>query len=162
MQTTPQSQPGPSGALWRQDTYSPILNSGIQGAGGFAIPISVGSGSYSQDPVGGMYPSSPQIEYGGSSRPRHVRAGSDPILLARYSTPLPLPRGATIRSQHVSPPPAPEPTYPPLLPAKETPTADPTRSEALRRAEEEAKRKHEQELKDLELAMQLDRELNFS
>jgi hypothetical protein len=50
-----------------------------------------------------------------------------------------------------------------VLPSKEyKPSPDQPRVETLRVAEEEAKRKHEQELRDLELAMQLDRELNFS
>jgi hypothetical protein len=50
-----------------------------------------------------------------------------------------------------------------MLPSKEyMPSADPTRFEAHRRTEEEAKVKREQEIRDLELAMKLDRELNFS
>jgi predicted nucleic acid-binding protein len=42
------------------------------------------------------------------------------------------------------------------------PIPDRTRVEAQKRAEEEAARRREQELKDLELAMQLDRELNVA
>lgn len=153
-----QSQTGPSAAVWRQD--NPIFDTGAQGVGGFVFPIPVDD---SQDPLGGFHPPpQPQIRY---ARPTHIRAGSDPLLL-RYSTPLPLPPGAIHGTQPVAPTPTPEispPTYPPILPSKENQfSPDPSRFEALRRAEEDAKRKHEQEIRDLELAMQLDRELNLS
>lgn len=162
-----QNQNGPPGALWRQESYSTsIFDSGIQGVGGFAIPISVNAGP----PIQGYSSPPPQIGYGGNPRPTHVRSGSDPALLTRYSSPLPLPPGATTRPQPVALAPAFTPTpeiapssYPPVLPSKEyKPSPDQPRVETLRVAEEEAKRKHEQELRDLELAMQLDRELNFS
>jgi len=81
--------------------------------------------------------------------------------LVRYHTPLPLPPGSVKESppppaaalapaQVFSPPPAVTPMHAP----------DTTRVEALRRVEEDAARRKEQELKDLELAMELDRELN--
>jgi len=150
--TPPQNQPGPS-AHWRKDSYSTsLMDPSAQGAGGFMMPI--------QDPLGGMYPSSPQLGYGGSQRPTHIRAGSDPILRARYSTPLPLPPGARPPTHPVAPaPPSEIPpfSYPPMLPSK--PAPDPKR---IGTHEDEANRKREQEIKDLELAMKLDRELNFS
>lgn len=180
-QTSPHIQTGPSAALWRQDGYStPILDSGIQGTGGFAIPISGNSGPQVQDPRSGMYSSPPPFGYGRNSRPTHLRAGSDPLLIARYSTPLPLPPGVTPRTHPVAPAPIPAPVsvpipapipapeippviVPPVLPPRENKASpDSTRYEVLKRAEEEAKKKHDQELRDLELAMQLDRELNFS
>lgn len=73
----------------------------------------------------------------------------DPYLQARYQTPLPLPpgSGSPPRSRH-------------SLPRESTP--DPSRLEALRRAEEEVARRKQQEDKDLELALQLDRELNLA
>ena len=163
-QTPPQNQSG----HWRQDSYSnPMLDPSVQGAGGFVIPISMNTGSHVQDPLGGMYPPSPQIGYGEFSRPTHVRAGSDPILRARYSTPLPLPPGASPRAQPVVQPVAPTDippsSFPPMLPAKANkPSPDLTRFEPRKHAEEEANRKRAQEIRDLELAMQLDRELNFS
>jgi len=75
----------------------------------------------------------------------------DPYLQARYQTPLPLPPGHSDNQSHsrqsssqqvrrVSP--------------------DRVRIEAIRLAEEEAARRKEQADKDLELALQLDRELN--
>jgi len=42
-----------------------------------------------------------------------------------------------------------------------TPLPNDTHLEALKRAEDEAKHRREQELKDLELAMELDRQLNM-
>lgn len=73
----------------------------------------------------------------------------NPYLQTRYQTPLPLPPGSG------SPP-----RGRPSLPRESTP--DPSRLEALRRAEEEAAKRKQQEEKDLELALQLDRELNLA
>ena len=88
--------------------------------------------------------------------------------LARYQSPLPLPPGSIKES--------PLPPFPPLPPMIATlsqvsssppevvalpPVPDATRVEALRKVEQAASWRKEQELKDLELAMQLDRELNL-
>jgi hypothetical protein len=73
----------------------------------------------------------------------------DPYLQVRYQTPLPLPPGST------SPPRGRQ-----YLPRQNIP--DSSRVEAIRLAEEEAARRKEQEDKDLELALQLDRELNLA
>ncbi|PPQ77139.1 hypothetical protein CVT25_010834 [Psilocybe cyanescens] len=103
----------------------------------------------------------------------------DPYLQARYQSPLPLPPGASSStsaapSRPAPPTPAasaavltPAPAAPvtrvPTPPTKvSTPGPDRARVEALRRVEEEASRRREQELKDLELAMQLDRDLNLA
>ncbi|PPQ96243.1 hypothetical protein CVT26_005570 [Gymnopilus dilepis] len=77
--------------------------------------------------------------------------GGDPYLQARYQTPLPLPAEASSgrRSSSSSPP------------QSTTPIPTGAHFEALKRAEDEAKRRREQELKDLELAMELDRQLNM-
>jgi hypothetical protein len=89
----------------------------------------------------------------------------DPYHLARYQTPLPLPP----RSIKESPLPPPLPTIatplqvsssPPEVVAP-APVPDTTRVEALRKIEQAAAWRKEQELKDMELAMQLDRELNL-
>ena len=91
----------------------------------------------------------------------------DPHQLARYQTPLPLPPGFIKESPlpPLPPPPtiatpSPVSTSPPevVVPA---PVPDTTRVEALRKVEQAAAWRKEQELKDLELAMQLDRELNL-
>ncbi|KAF8640239.1 hypothetical protein AX16_010135 [Volvariella volvacea WC 439] len=93
----------------------------------------------------------------------------DPYLFARYQTPLPLPPGATSTSpprteQRAVTPPKPwdsaPPNYPPRQP-EHKPTIDENRLLAHRYAEEEAARRKAQEDKDLELALQLDRELNL-
>ena len=92
----------------------------------------------------------------------------DPYHLARYQTPLPLPPGSTKESPlpPLPPPPqtittpSPVSSSPPEVVAP-TPVPDTTRVEALRKAEQAAAWRKEQELKDLELAMQLDRELNL-
>lgn len=97
----------------------------------------------------------------------------DPYHLARYRTPLPLPPGSAKESPLPPLPPPPPPPPPPLIaiPAQvsssppvavaRTPVPDKVRVEALRKAEQDAAWRKEQELKDLELAMQLDRELNL-
>ncbi|KAH9481480.1 hypothetical protein JR316_0006007 [Psilocybe cubensis] len=116
-------------------------------------------------------------------RPTHRVSSSreeqfDPYLQARYQSPLPLPPGVSASSSSIAPtrpaPPTPAPTTTAPAPAPSTrvptpppktdvtPGPDKRRLEALRRAEEEAARRREQELKDLELAMQLDRELNLT
>lgn len=98
----------------------------------------------------------------------------EPHLQARYQSPLPLPPppdhlvASAVQPQH----PASQdsmleasrnhiytkaPTPPPKVVA---PSLDQSRLDALRRAEEEASRRRAQELKDMELALQLDRELN--
>ncbi len=104
---------------------------------------------------------SPQQVGYGIGRSTHVRTNSGPALISRYSTPLPLPPGASLRTAQsvapVSEAPAP---YVPMLPPKEkTPSPDGVRVQTLRR---EAKQRHEQELRDLEVARQLDRELNMT
>ncbi|KXN81325.1 Ingression protein fic1 [Leucoagaricus sp. SymC.cos] len=72
----------------------------------------------------------------------------DPYLTARYQSPLPLPSDATLRFGS-----SPRDRPPQASPA-------PDRLEALKRAEEDAARRKEQEEKDLELALQLDKALN--
>lgn len=100
------------------------------------------------------------------------REDADPYLQTRYQTPLPLPPGAVRSTATETPTPAPQPQQvqvshatpvyaPPPPPKTPTPTVDKSRLEVLRRVEDEAARRHEQELKDLELAMQLDREFNL-
>lgn len=111
----------------------------------------------------------------------------DPYLMARYQTPLPLPPGSESPPRgrrDVSPPPQhparqePVPIArhsPPILPRRHSPPIsqqkhsppppkktqeDTARIEALRRAENELKRRKEQEEKDLELARDLDRQRN--
>ena len=88
--------------------------------------------------------------------------------LARYQTPLPLPPGS-IKETPLPPLPPPPPTIatpsqvspsPPVVVAP-APVPDTTRVEALRKIEQVVAWRREQELKDLELAMQLDRELNL-
>lgn len=93
----------------------------------------------------------------------------DPYHLTRYQTPLPLPPGS-VKEGPLPPLPLPPPP-PPVTPAQvsssppvavtRSPVPDTARVEALRKVEQDATRRKEQELKDLELAMQLDRELNL-
>lgn len=74
---------------------------------------------------------------------------SDPYgqhLPTRYQTPLPLPQRSRLAGRAFS----------------ATVGQDVARLETLRRAEEEAAQRRQQELKDLELALQLDRELNLT
>lgn len=73
----------------------------------------------------------------------------DPYLEARYQNPLPLPS----RTE-------PKPMLGLSRDRQPELKPDTDRVEALKRAEEEAARKREQEQRDLELALQLDRELN--
>ena len=92
----------------------------------------------------------------------------DPYHLARYQSPLPLPPGSIKESPLPPVPPVPPtiatPSQVSLSPPKVValpPVPDATRVEALRKVEQAASWRKEQELKDLELAMQLDRELNL-
>lgn len=74
----------------------------------------------------------------------------DPYLLARYQTPLPLPlESDTGRGQAQLP-----------TSSRDRIAPNANRVEAIRSAEEEAARRKEQTDRDLELALQLDRELN--
>jgi len=99
---------------------------------------------------------------------RHGEQAIDLYHLARYQTPLPLPPGSTKESSLPPLPPLP-PTIatpsrvsssPPEAVAL-TPVPDASRVEALRKVEQATSWRKQQELKDLELAMQLDRELNL-
>ena len=143
---------------WRHDAYnSPIVESGIHGAGGFAVMSPL---QETRSP--GRYSPPQQAGYG-IGRPTHLRGNSDPSLIARYSSPLPLPPGAHPRTAKPAAPVPPAPSYVPVLPPKDkTPSPGGARVEALSRAEADAKRRHEQELRDLEVAMKLDRELNMT
>lgn len=75
----------------------------------------------------------------------------DPYLQARYQTPLPLPPGSSSPSPGVKPP---------SLPVSVS-SADADRIRALQLADNEAAERKAQEDRDLELARQLDRELNI-
>lgn len=89
--------------------------------------------------------------------------------LVRYQTPLPLPPGSVKESPLPPPaPPPPAPTMATLVPSPSPPPAvapalapNTARVETLRKVEQDAAKRREQELKDLELAMELDRELNL-
>lgn len=74
---------------------------------------------------------------------------TDPYLGSRYHNPLPLPP-ETGASSSPSPPRDKQPKYQP----------DISRLRVLKAAEEEATQRREQEQRDLELALQLDKELN--
>jgi hypothetical protein len=133
--------------IQRYDSYraSP-LDSGTQG---FAMPVPT------MTPIienGGKYGPFPQVGVGHPRPITHVRGSSDPAFFARYSTPCPLPPGAETR-RIASEVPVASPVSTPFPP-------NDTRFGALKHAEEEAKIRREQELRDLALAMQLDRELN--
>ncbi|KAF9484377.1 hypothetical protein BDN70DRAFT_928442 [Pholiota conissans] len=126
--------------------------------------------------VDNEHPAHHRTTSGGLALPKFYgqppRNDTDPYLQTRYQTPLPLPPDASSsmkastpsQSQYVhasrpeplkaSSPPSPPPKTP-------TPIVDKARLEALRLVEQEAARRREQELKDLELAMQLDREFNL-
>lgn len=137
--------------IQRYDSYrAPALDSGIQGTGGFAMPVANVSPTMENN---GRYGPLPQVGVGHPPL-THVRKTSDSTFLTRYSTPLPLPPGADTR-RVVSGASAAGPMSAPFPP-------DVARFEALKRAEGEAKIRREQEHKDLALAMQLDRELNVS
>ncbi|KAF8896587.1 hypothetical protein BD779DRAFT_1496727 [Infundibulicybe gibba] len=131
-------------ALWSANTAPPLNIS-------FPVP--------SVTPVSEAY--RPPLE-----AQKHDSGLPDPYLLARYQTPLPLPPGATRPpSNHQIPTNTMGPTHvgystPPRV-ATQTPIGS-ARLEALRIAEEEAARRKAQEDKDLELALQLDRELNLA
>lgn len=102
---------------------------------------------------------------------RHSEQELDPYHLARYQTPLPLPPGSIKESPLPPLPPLPPPPPTVATPSQVSssspevvgpaPVPDKTRVEALRKIEQAAAWRKEQELKDLELAMQLDRELNL-
>ncbi|KAF4613987.1 hypothetical protein D9613_007631 [Agrocybe pediades] len=89
----------------------------------------------------------------------------DPSKIARYQSPLPLPPGAQAKPASTAPAKT-SPAVPPKAPTPPQeevviPGVDRAHITELRRAEEEAARRREQEQKDLELAMALDRELNI-
>jgi hypothetical protein len=108
------------------------------------------------------------------NRPSEQNDFPDPYLRARYQTPLPLPPGSTNLKPHSNQtaPQTPLPLPPGstnLKPHSNQTAPQQTHSDsgssiidALRREEEEAWRQKEQEKKDLELALQLDRELNLA
>ncbi|KAJ3572554.1 hypothetical protein NP233_g3008 [Leucocoprinus birnbaumii] len=73
----------------------------------------------------------------------------DTHLAVRYQTPLPLPPGLNGHSEHTAP-----------RGRQSEPKPDLNRLQALKKAEEEAAARREQEQRDLELALQLDRQLN--
>lgn len=123
--------------------------------GSFAFPVPnvapPTQGSYDYNPDNYYGPDHPhnrrEAPY---SPPTHGSSNlPDPYLLARYQSPLPLPPGAESSASQGRQPP---------LPPKENPQ-EVARIQALRLAEEEAKRRKEQEEKDLELARQLAMEL---
>ncbi|KAF5342632.1 hypothetical protein D9611_001916 [Ephemerocybe angulata] len=180
----PSNTPIPTGPppLWS----GPPADNGAGGAGGFSFPQPNVMDSGPADPYNNMpgswTHSPPRVtspyEYGGGHRRRESDPRADPALMSRYQTPLPLPPGATRPSSSLpqtpakapSPPPparpapapAPAPAPQPARKAhKASPGPDTARLTLLMRAEEEATRRREQEKKDLELAMQLDRELNL-
>lgn len=76
----------------------------------------------------------------------------DPYLAVRYQAPLPLPRSPIANHPNSAPSP-PRNRQPELKP-------DPDRLEALKKAEGDSIQRREQEKRDLELALQLDQELN--
>jgi hypothetical protein len=129
---------------------SPINSSPIQSrvsptfvSGGFYIPAPVLPPARETNPYMSAYAST--IEQYIPPRGRE----SDPYgqhLPTRYQTPLPLPQHSPPAGRAFSP----------------TVGADVARLETLRRAEEGAAQRRQQELKDLELALQLDRELNLT
>ena len=182
--------PQPTGPppIWRPDgtnanggrPTSPVIDPGVQGAGGFAFPLpSITSPIRESYGDNGGYPPMGGRGGGGYGYPQQQQRREewdvDPSRIARYQTPLALPPGApapasTSASTYTPPAPAPAPTYAPAPapaqswspPKASTPLPDQHRLDALRRAEDDARRRHEQEMKDLELAMQLDRELNLA
>jgi hypothetical protein len=86
----------------------------------------------------------------------------DPYLIARYQTPLPLPGGASSTPSSAN-------NYPRTFSSTKSPRdmtsasiqADMERLQAQRMEEELLRSKKEQEVRDMELAKQLDRELNL-
>jgi hypothetical protein len=112
-------------------------------SGGFYIPAPVLPPARETNPYMSAYAST--IEQYIPPRGRE----SDPYgqhLPTRYQTPLPLPQRSPPAGRAFSP----------------TVGPDVARLETLRRAEGEAAQRRQQELKDLELALQLDRELNLT
>ena len=105
-----------------------------------------------------MTPAPPEVNssYSILERPVAIRPATnellDPYLQARYQTPLPLPPGHSDNQSHSRQPSSQQ--------VRVSPDRD--RIEAIRLAEEEAARRKEQTNKDLELALQLDRELNVN
>ncbi|KJA26271.1 hypothetical protein HYPSUDRAFT_159226 [Hypholoma sublateritium FD-334 SS-4] len=160
--------------LWQQSNSSQPLSNNS-----FAFPTPSVTPAYI-DNTGPVYnrrpsgPSAPQSMHNGYES-RHAPIGDDrdfePHLQTRYQSPLPLPprseqSPAAVAHAHnpthtiqASPIYTKTPTPPPKTP---TPALDQSRLKALRLAEEDAARRREQELQDLELAMQLDRELNLA
>lgn len=139
----------------------------------FSAPPPSNGAFFFPTPVAPQPPTAHRQEIGSShySRSQYTsssldeRSRADPYLQTRYQTPLPLPPGA-----EKSAPPAPtssseqRPSYtgvPTPLQKINTPLPDSEHLERLRRAEEVAAQRRAQELRDLELAMQLDRELNL-
>lgn len=112
-------------------------------SGGFYIPAPALPPVRETNPYMSTYP--PTIEQHIPPRGREF----DPYgqhLPTRYQTPLPLPQRSPPAGRAFSP----------------TVGPDVARLEALRRVEEDAAQRRQQELKDLELALQLDRELNLT
>ena len=93
------------------------------------------------------------------SSSRNVKEEHDTYHLARYQTPLPLPPESVKESPLPRPPPAQVSSPPP--PVSPVPVPGASHIEALQKATQDAAWRRQQELKDLELAMQLDRELNL-
>jgi hypothetical protein len=87
-----------------------------------------------------------------SNRPPQTNDFPDPYLQARYQTPLPLPPGSTDLKAHSNQ----------TAPRQTRSNVGDSIIDAPRREEDEAWRQKEQEQRDLELALQLDRELNLA
>ncbi|KAF8802443.1 hypothetical protein BYT27DRAFT_7196627 [Phlegmacium glaucopus] len=147
------------------------------------------SSSYYQPPLPPrMNPASNnQSEYEEAPDPHHLARYQTPLPLPPGSVkesplpppPLPPPLAPAIATPTPLPPPPPAPAVatltplpPPPAPTMATPAQVPSpppavvvpntaRVEALRKVEQDAAKRREQELKDLELAMELDRELNL-
>ncbi|KDR79023.1 hypothetical protein GALMADRAFT_244752 [Galerina marginata CBS 339.88] len=165
------SPPNGPPIIWRQDAVgeAPLPNNGS-----FSFPMPAVSpthqrqSSYPYNDFSAVYNSrgsspAPSNTSHMQNRPPMAAAPSsdDPYLHARYQTPLPLPPGASSPLKALAS--APVPTGIPTPPQKmSTPGPDLARFEALKRAEDDARRRREQELRDLELAMALDRELNLA
>ena len=160
--------------LWQQTNSSQPLSSNS-----FAFPTPSITPVYVDNtrPAYDRRSSGPSVSHSmhNGYEPRHAPVRDDrdfePHLQARYQSPLPLPprseqSPAPVAYAHHPATPAQAspihtkiPTPPPKTP---TPALDQSRMQALRLAEEDAARRREQELRDLELAMQLDRELNLA
>ncbi|KAF8972126.1 hypothetical protein BDZ97DRAFT_1783276 [Flammula alnicola] len=171
-------QPSGPPLIWRQDTIATGPPPSSNGSFSFPMPamapvrdapsfayVEGGHNAYNSRPSAASGPQSMNVGY--HQRPSRDERDFDPYLQARYQTPLPLPPGTERPAS--APAPASASALAPAhwhasAPSKKpsTPAPDRDRLEALRRAEENAARRREQELKDLELAMQLDRELNLA